>query len=218
MGVCSTPKQRRGVTRREPYQRLPNANPLKRPNKQTNKPVHLSKKVKSWRAKICMLKLKTNEKVGDEAFLPGTHERPGANFPNKRRILGNRYRTDQIAPEKWAKREDTGNSQKSTNGRQTCGTELMTRLPKTEKPRARLARFSGRSPHAAARAAAGPVHRRPAGRLMCGAHRRLRTCAAGNAVAPRGTDDHRGLGCQSHRRSGRSVQPRPGKQSHLFVC
>lgn len=165
-----------------------------------------------------MLKLKTNEKVGDEAFLPGTHERPGANFPNKRRILGNRYRTDQIAPEKWAKREDTGNSQKSTNGRQTCGTELMTRLPKTEKPRARLARFSGRSPHAAARAAAGPVHRRPAGRLMCGAHRRLRTCAAGNAVAPRGTDDHRGLGCQSHRRSGRSVQPRPGKQSHLFVC
>ena len=169
--MCSTPKQRRGVTRREPYQRLPNANPLKRPNKQTNKPVHLSKKVKSWRAKICMLKLKTNEKVGDEAFLPGTHERPGANFPNKRRILGNRYRTDQIAPEKWAKREDTGNSQKSTNGRQTCGTELMTRLPKTEKPRARLARFSGRSPHAAARAAAGPVHRRPAGRLMCGAHR-----------------------------------------------
>lgn len=90
-GVCSTPTQRSGgVTRRKPYQRLPNANRLKRPNKQTNNPVHLSKKVKSWWAKICMLKLETNEKVGDETFPPGTHERPGANFPNKRRTLGNR--------------------------------------------------------------------------------------------------------------------------------
>ena len=90
-GVCSTPTQRSGgVTRRKPYQRLPNANRLKRPNKQTNNPVHLSKKVKSWWTKICMLKLETNEKVGDETFPPGTHERPGANFPNKRRTLGNR--------------------------------------------------------------------------------------------------------------------------------
>ena len=94
--MCSTPKQRRGVTRREPYQRLPNANPLKRPNKQTNKPVHLSKKVKSWRAKICMLKLKTNEKVGDEAFLPGTHERPGANFPIFDYLLRKKKNVDKV--------------------------------------------------------------------------------------------------------------------------
>lgn len=50
-----------------------------------------------------MLKLKTNEKVGDETFPPGTHERHGANFPNKRRPLGNRYGKDQTKPENWAK-------------------------------------------------------------------------------------------------------------------
>lgn len=84
--------------------------------KEKKKPIRLSKKMKIRRTKICMLKLKTNEKVGDETFPPGTHERHGANFPNKRRPLGNRYGKDQSKPENWAKREETGNSQENTNG------------------------------------------------------------------------------------------------------
>ena len=47
--------------------------------KEKKKPIYLSKKMKIRRTKICMLKLKTNEKVGDETFPPGTHERHGAN-------------------------------------------------------------------------------------------------------------------------------------------
>lgn len=78
----------------------------------------------------------------------------------------------------------------------------MTRLPKTENPSART------------RAVQPPRRRRRPGPPPCSPAAAVRGApppedlgAAGNAG--RGTDDPRGLGRQSHRRSGRSVQTRP---------